>query len=620
MKYNLLTGLSVLAMIACNNPTAEKKAPATSEAAVKDTHTQSNADSIILKHLDLDIRVNMDQQQLSGHATWAIDNPHQLPVLQLDTYDLTIDSTTVDGKLAPHTLDSPVTYLGSRLNIPISANSKAVTIWYKTGKNATALQWLQPQQTLGKKHPFLYTQSESVYARTWIPCGDGPGIRYTYNARVTAPKGLLALMSAENPQQVNDSSIYHFKMDLPIPAYLMALAVGDITFRKIDDRTGVYAEPAMIDKARYEFEEVGKMVHTAENLYGPYRWGRYDVLVLPPGFPIGGMENPRLTFCTPTILAGDRSLTSLIAHELAHSWSGNLVTNATWSDFWLNEGFTDYFERRIMEAMMGKSYSDMLWELGYQDLVAEVAAIGKDSKDTWLKLNLEGRSADDSFTSIAYEKGAHFLKLIETVVGREKFDSFLKTYFDTHAFKTMHTTQFLEYLDTNLIKGDTSLSNKIDIQAWVYGPGIPANCPRAGQERFQKVDEARAQFLKATPPAQLATQSWSTQEWLHFLRKMPQPLSLEQMQQLDGAFHFTQTGNSEIADQWFVMAIAVNYKAAYPAMEQFLRYVGRGKFLQPLYGEMMKTPANQQMAKALYAKYHENYHPIAQEALKKILK
>lgn len=620
MKYNLLTGLSVLAMMACNNPTAEKKASATTDTAVKDTHTQSNADSILLKHLDLDIQVNMDQQQISGHATWAIDNPHQLPVLRLDTYELSIDSTTVDGKLVPHTLDAPVTYLGSRLNIPVSANSKTVTIWYKTGKNATALQWLQPQQTLGKKHPFLYTQSESVYARTWIPCGDGPGIRYTYSARVTAPKGLLALMSAENPQAVNDSSIYHFKMELPIPAYLMALAVGDITFRKIDERTGVYAEPAMIDKARYEFEEVGKMVHTAENLYGPYRWGRYDVLVLPPGFPIGGMENPRLTFCTPTIIAGDRSLTSLIAHELAHSWSGNLVTNATWSDFWLNEGFTDYFERRIMEAMMGKSYSDMLWELGYQDLVAEVAAIGKDSKDTWLKLNLEGRSADDSFTSIAYEKGAHFLKLIETVVGREKFDHFLKTYFDTYAFKTMNTAQFLKYLDANLIKGDTALSNKIDIQAWVYGPGIPANCPRVDQERFQKVDEARAQFLKATPPAQLATQNWSTQEWLHFLRKMPQPLSLEQMQQLDGAFHFTKTGNSEIADQWFVMAIAANYKAAYPAMEQFLRYVGRGKFLQPLYGEMMKTPANQEMAKALYAKYHQNYHPIAQEALKKILK
>jgi leukotriene-A4 hydrolase len=616
----MLTWLSFLTVMACNNPATEKKATPIAEVAVKDTHTQSNADSITLKHLDLDIAVNMDQQQISGSATWTIDNPYKLSTLKLDTYDLTIDSTTVDGKLAPHSLDTAVKFLGSRLNIPVDPNSKQVTIWYKTGKNATALQWLQPQQTLGKKHPFLYTQSESIYARTWIPCADGPGIRYTYNARVKAPKGLLALMSAENPQQVNDSSIYHFKMDLPIPAYLMALAVGDITFRKIDDRTGVYAEPAMIEKARYEFEDVGKMVHTAENLYGPYRWGRYDVLVLPPGFPIGGMENPRLTFCTPTIIAGDRSLTSLIAHELAHSWSGNLVTNATWGDFWLNEGFTDYFERRIMEAMMGKSYSDMLWELGYQDLVAEVDAIGKDSKDTWLKLNLEGRNADDSFTSIAYEKGAHFLKLIENVVGREKFDVFLRNYFDTYAFKTMNTAEFLQYLNANLIKGDTAIANKIDIQAWVYGPGIPANCPRAGQERFQKVDEARAQFLKGTPASQLATKNWSTQEWLQFLRKMPQPLPLEQMKQLDDAFHFTKTGNSEIADQWFVMAIAANYKPAYPAMEQFLSYVGRGKFLQPLYSEMMKTDANKQLAKTLYEKYHQNYHPIAQEGLRKILK
>src|SRR6185437_10119480 len=320
-----------------------------------------------------------------------------------------------------HTLDSPIQFLGSRLNIPINDNSLNVTVFYKTGKNATALQWLNPQQTHDKTHPFLYTQSESIFARTWVPCPDGPGIRFTYTARVTVPKGLMALMSAENTQQVSDSGIYHFKMDNPIPAYLMALAVGDVAFRSIDNRTGVYAEPGMVDKVRWEFEDVGKMVSTAEKLYGPYRWGRYDVLVLPPGFPIGGMENPRLTFATPTVIAGDRSLVSLVAHELAHSWSGNLVTNATWDDFWLNEGFTDYFERRIMEALKGNDYSDMLWDLGYQDLVDNVNELGPTSKDTWLKLDLKGRDPDDGLTDIPYEKGSHFLKLIENSVGRDRF-------------------------------------------------------------------------------------------------------------------------------------------------------------------------------------------------------
>ena len=524
----------------------------------------------------------------------------------------------MDGAKVEHTLDAFVEHLGSRLNIPISENSGNVTIYYKTGEKATALQWLTPQQTLGKKHPFLYTQSESIYARSWIPCADGPGIRYTYNARVKVPGELMALMSAENPQQKNDSGIYRFKMEIPVPAYLMALAVGDISFKAIDERTGVYAEPNMLDRVHNEFAETGKMVHAAEQLYGPYRWGRYDVLVLPPGFPIGGMENPRLTFCTPTVIAGDRSLVNLIAHELAHSWSGNLVTNATWNDFWLNEGFTVYFERRISEAMNGKSYVDMLWELGYQDLEKEVADLGADSKDTWLKLDLTGRDPDDGLTDIAYEKGALLLRLIEENVGREKFDAFLKKYFDEHAFKTIHTEQFLAYLRSNLLNNDKALEEKINIKAWVYGPGIPANCPRADHERFDKVNAEREKFLKAGDAAALDTKGWTTHEWLHFLRKMPKPLTKEQMAALDKTYHFTQSGNSEIANLWFVMAVAASYEGAYPEMEKFLSSVGRSKFLEPLYEEMMST-GKQDMAKHIYEKYKMNYHPLAQSTLDKLI-
>jgi epoxyqueuosine reductase len=356
-----------------------------------DEHTLSNADSVQVKHLHLDIGVDMDRKQISGSATWTIANDHGKKELVLDTYELTIDSAVVDGVKVEYKLDGMITYLGRALHVPIAAGSKSVVIYYKTGPGAKALQWLSPQQTHDKKFPFLYTQSEAIYARSWIPCPDGPGIRFTYSARVKVPKGLLALMSAENSDVVNDSGIYRFRMQQPIPAYLMALAVGDLEFRGIDDRTGVYAEKGMIDKARWEFENVGRMVGTAEQLYGPYRWGRYDVLVCPPGFPIGGMENPRLTFCTPSIIAGDRSLVSLIAHELAHSWSGNLVTNATWNDFWLNEGFTNYFERRIMEQMMGESYSDMLWELGYQDLESTVTHFGPKSRETWLKKGYQGK-------------------------------------------------------------------------------------------------------------------------------------------------------------------------------------------------------------------------------------
>ncbi len=610
--------LSVLSSCGNDNNTTKEIPSSNDTTVVRDLHTQSNADEVTMKHLDLDINVDLTGKQISGNATWQIENKGKIKTLKLDTYDLTIDSVKVDGNKVEYKLDAFVEHLGSALNIPISENSTNVIIYYKSGAKATALQWLTPQQTLGKKHPFLYTQSESIYARSWIPCADGPGIRYTYNARVTVPKGLMALMSAENPQRLSDSGIYHFKMEIPVPAYLMALAVGDVSFKAIDERTGVYAEPNMLEKVHYEFAETGKMVHAAEQLYGPYRWGRYDILVLPPGFPIGGMENPRLTFCTPTVIAGDRSLVNLIAHELAHSWSGNLVTNATWNDFWLNEGFTVYFERRISESLNGKDYVDMLWELGYQDLEKAVEDIGADNKDTWLHIDLKDRDPDDGLTDIAYEKGALLLRLIEENVGREKFDVFLKKYFDEHAFKTIHTEQFLSYLRNNLLNNDKALEEKINIKAWVYGPGIPSNAPRADHVLFDKVNAERDKFLKGAAASSLTTSIWTTHEWLHFLRKMPKPLTKEQMADLDKENKFTQSGNSEIADLWFIMSVATGYDVAYPAMEKFLSSVGRRKFLEPLYKEMM-TSGKQDMAKTIYAKYKMNYHPLAQGTLDKLI-
>lgn len=621
MKYIVPALIGCVLLASCN----DQAKPGTQDNHSKDTvvagdvHTLSNADSVLMKHLDLDIAVSFDQKKISGKAVWTIENKAKANTLKLDTYGLQIDSVFVGGQKVATSFGPEVAHLGRALQVPVQPDSRQVDIYYHTADSAVALQWLTPAQTLGKKKPFLYTQSESVYARSWIPCADGPGIRFTYNARVTVPKGLMALMSAENPQQLSDSGVYNFKMDIPIPAYLMALAVGDITFRAVDDRTGVYTEPAMIDKARYELADMGKMVYTAEKLYGPYRWKRYDVLVLPPGFPIGGMENPKLTFCTPTIIAGDRSLVNLIAHELAHNWSGNLVTNRTWNDIWMNEGFTVYFERRISEAMNGKSYVDMLWELGYQDLEKAVAEIGKDSKDTWLKLHLEGRDPDEGLSDIAYEKGALFLWLIEKNVGRERFDAFLKKYFDEHAFKTITTEEFLAYLEANLIKGDKALEEKLHINEWVYGPGIPTSALRADGERFKNVDAARTQFLQGMNPAKLSTANWTTHEWLHFLRKMPDSLSAAQMANLDAAFHFTSTGNSEIADLWYIRAVDAKYTVAYAAMDKFLSSVGRQKFLLPLYGEMMEKGAVER-AKQTYAKYRMNYHPLTQVKLDKVVK
>ncbi len=586
----------------------------------KDWHTLSNADSVRVKHLNLDISVDFTLKKIKGSAHWDFENLHQGKSIVFDTKDLTIDSVILDdGSKASFTLGKDDPILGSALRISITPANKALTIYYQTGAHPIALQWLEPSQTFGKKEPFLYTQSESIYARSWIPCQDGPGIRYTYDAKVKVPTGLMALMSAENPQQKSADGVYSFKMDKPIPAYLMALAVGDIAFAPVDVRTGVYAEPAILGKARKELEDLGALVHTAEQLYGPYRWGRYDVLVLPSGFPIGGMENPKLTFSTPTILAGDKSLVNLIAHELAHNWSGNLVTNATWNDFWLNEGFTVYFERRITEAMHDKDYVDMLWEIGYQDMNTAITDLGAQSPDTRLKLDLKGRDPDIGLTDIAYEKGAAFLQLLEKTVGREKMDKFLRGYFDSHAFQTINTEQFIAYLKENLLKQNPEWEKAINIDAWVYSPGIPANCPRAGNTRFKKAEEQSAAFMNGTPAADLQTKGWSTYEWMHFLRHLPADLSIEKMKDLDHAYHFTQTGNSEIADLWFLLSIKTKYEPAYPAMKQFLYVTGRQKFLEPLYKAMMATPEGTAMAKEIYAKARPNYHPLAQKTIDEML-
>ncbi len=631
MKKRILGTALVLAIMAMgcqskSNKQVKKSAEtATDSAAIaqsfKDWHTQANPHQVHPDHLSLAIAVDFDKHQISGSATWDLSPEKGAEFAVFDTYKLTIDSVQYgDGSAAKYSLGKMDSILGQALKIAITPQTKQVKIFYKTSPSATALQWMAPSQTFGKEDPYLYTQGETIYTRTWVPSPDSPGFRFTYDATVKVPKGLMALMSAENPQQLSADGVYHFKMEQKIPAYLMALAVGNIAFKAVDERTGVYAEPAILDKAAAELEDIDKMVDVAESLYGNYRWGRYDVLILPSGFPIGGMENPRLTFATPTILAGDKSLVNLIAHELAHSWSGNLVTNATWNDFWLNEGFTVYFENRIMEAMNGKDYAAMLWDLSEHTLHSEMELLGKDSRHTWLIEDLKGKDPAEGFTSIPYEKGAALLLKIEQTVGREKWDEFVTTYFNSHAFETMTTVKFLDYLNTHLLDGHPDWKKAINIDQWVYAPGIPANFPEVPNPRFEKVDAQVAAYTSGTNPADLQTEGWTTYEWLRFLHELPQDLTAEQMKALDAAYHFTDTGNSEIADVWYLCALQTKYTPAYANMKKFLYVTGREKFLQPLYREMIKTPEGQQMADAIYKIARPNYHPLTQKTIDNLLK
>lgn len=594
-------------------------------ASATDPHSFSRPAEIAVRHLDLDLTVDFAARRLAGSATLTLE--HRDPAattLRLDTRDLEIGAVHLDGASGPaaFTLAPAVPIFGQELSIPVAPKTKSVRIDYRTRPEAAALQWLMPEQTAGGRQPFLFTQSQAILARTWVPCQDSPGVRMTYSATIHAPQGLLALMSAANPVAKSADGTYRFAMTHPIPSYLLALAVGDLEFRSLGMRSGVYAEPAMAAKAAWELADTEKMIAAAEKLYGPYRWERYDILVLPPSFPFGGMENPRLTFATPTILAGDRSLVSLVAHELAHSWSGNLVTNATWNDFWLTEGFTNYFESRIMEAVYGRDYSEMQAQLSKRELEGFIAEVGATNRDTWLSLDLAGRDPDDAPGAIVYDKGYFFLRHLEETVGRARWDPFLNEYFSAHAFQSMTTAGFVAELQAKLLAADPATAAKADIQAWIYGPGLPPGIAEPTSPAFGKVDAELARLAKGAAPKELATAGWVTQQWQQFLRNLPPiptPVDAARLAELDAAFHFTDSGNAEILADWFQRAIAVGYRPAYPALERFLVTVGRRKFIGPLYAALAKTPDGLAFAREVYVKARPGYHPLAQAAIDGIL-
>lgn len=581
-----------------------------------DIHSSARPNEAVIKHLSLAIEVDFVNKAIIGKATYTIENKKKVNQIILDCNNLIIEKITLDKKEleTEFNLGMPQPQLGQALAITINATTEYITIYYKTGLNAAALLWLDPQQTSSKTHPFLFTQSEAILCRTWIPIQDSPGIRITYDAIVKVPPYLLALMSANNPQQKNQNGIYQFMMDKPIPAYLLALAVGDLSFKTLGARTGVYAEPNQLEKAAYEFADMEHMLTNAEKLYGEYAWGRYDVIVLPPSFPFGGMENPKLTFATPTILAGDRSLVSLIAHELAHSWSGNLVTNATWNDFWLNEGFTVYFERRIMEALEGKEYSQMLEVLGYHDLIAAINELKPEF--TKLKMNLQGYDPDDGLSRVPYEKGYFLLRFIEENVGRVQFDIFLKNYFQQFAFQSMTTDQFYELLQTNLIQ-DASILDEIKI--WLYEPGIPKSLIMSSSQRFEGVKKALQQWELGCRAEELNSKQWSSHEWEYFIRHLPSKLSHKQMASLDKAFSFTLSNNIEIKTAWLTHIIKNNYSPSFPELAAFLKQIGRRFHVLSLYKEMVKTKEGKERAKQIYQIARPGYHAVTQFSVDKAL-
>ena len=624
-SHAILSLATMLAVAACQRaeappPAAAKKAaamPAAAQTAIVDDHSYSQPDKVRTTDLALDLALDFDKKEIAGTATYTLDwKDKSATQLVLDTRDLTIEKAEAldaNGQATPLAFklaDRADPILGTKLTIDAPTRPAKVRVTYRTSPDASGLQWLEPSMTEGKKQPFMFGQSQQIHARSWVPLQDTPQIRFTYSAHVTAPKDAMVLMSADNdPNAVRDGD-YTFRMPQKIPSYLLAIAAGDLVFKPISARSGVWAEPAMVDKAEHEFEDTEKMIQTAEKLYGPYRWDRYDLLVLPPSFPYGGMENPRLTFATPTVIVGDKSLVSLVAHELAHSWSGNLVTFAVDRNAWLNEGITTYVQGRITEALYGQDMADMEQVIDRDELKKEFATLDPKLQALSLKPG-ELQDPDDAASDTVYTKGAWFMQWLEQKFGREVFDPWLRGYFDHFAFQSITTEQFRDYLQKNLVDKHPGTVTMAQVDAWLYGPGIPGDAPQVQSRKFSVVDAARIAWSgSGTLPAPQVTDAWGTQEWVHFIEGLGDTLKPEQLKQLDDKFHFTGTPNGEIAQRWYPLTVRSGYTQARPAIAAFLERIGRRKLIMPTYEELVKTPDGLAFAKEVFAKAKPGYHPI----------
>ncbi|MEO1034164.1 MAG: M1 family metallopeptidase [Pseudomonadota bacterium] len=582
-----------------------------------DVHSYANIADYRQQRLHLDLAVDFEQSILTGFAEIEFERlSAERSALVLDTRSLVIRSVEyAKGKRwerLPFELGAADPILGRPLTIDVPARAPRqfrLRINYESRPEASGLQWLSPRQTAGGELPFLFSQSQAIHARSWVPLQDTPAVRFPFTAEVRTPPGIRAVMGAGSAEVDRESGRYTFDMPQPIPSYLLAIAAGDLEFRAIGERTGVFAEPSVLASAAHEFADTERMLEVSEQLFGPYRWGRYDLLILPPSFPFGGMENPRLSFITPTVLAGDRSLVALIAHELAHSWSGNLVTNSSWRDLWLNEGFTVFLEARIMEAVYGERRRRMEERLGYEDLIANFATLAPEMQH--LAVDLTGEDPDLVFSQVPYEKGRLMLVWLDRAFGRDTMNRFLTDYFDHFAFRSIATEDFLAYVDEHLLAKYPGRVSRSELERWIFTPGLPDLAVLPSADVFTRIDDARAGFLAGSLAAEsIDTADWSTQDWLYFLNNLPEQLSAAQLAELDAAFELTTAGNNEIAHSWLKMAIRNDYRPAWPRLEEYLLTIGRNKLVRPLYTELMRTEAGAEFARDVFLRAKPGYHPL----------
>lgn len=630
--------IAVFALVACS-PKDEPAVEMTQQPAVEaevvaveqpsfdlhhDYFSFANTDQFVTEHLVLDLSVDFDSQELRGSAVLSMQrlDPEATEIV-LDTRDLHIENVIVNDVESEYEYSTKDAVLGQALTISIPSaqlqdQEFEVEIHYTTDPTATALQWLPPELTAGGELPFMFSQSQSIHARSWVPLQDSPAVRMTYEATIHTPDNVLAVMSANNDPETPRNGEYHFSMPQAIPSYLLAIAVGDIYFAPIGEQTGIYAEPEVLDAAVYEFGNTQNMLEAAAKMYGPYQWGRYDLLILPPSFPFGGMENPRLSFITPSVLAGDRSLVSLIAHELAHSWSGNLVTNQTWRDIWLNEGITSYVTSRLMEVLYSKDRADEERVLAYREMQNSMLTVKPAMQALAPIKKLD--NPDESQGSMHYDKGELFMQHLENVYGREAFDPFLAGYFKHFEFESISTEQFLDYLDENLLMKYPGKYTRAQAEQWTYEPAVPADSPMPQSDTLDRAGKmAKSWSIGELAVENIPLQDFSPQATVYFINSLPAELSNEQLGELDSSFALSQSPNAEIARAWFIQVATRRYEPAYDDMRAHLNRYGRTKLVRPVYVALASNGQDSALGREIFESASKKYHPLTNRAIESSL-
>ncbi|KAI8604549.1 peptidase family M1-domain-containing protein [Dissophora ornata] len=605
-----------------------------------DPTSQSNLDEVKTNHIHLALIVDFGAKTLTGSAELEVEAiADSVSNVVLDTSYIDIRSASAAGQALTFNLESCHEKYGSALTIhlpkPLAKGEKTkISVEYATTQDCTACQWLEPSQTAGKKHPYLFTQCQAIHARSLLPCQDSPSIKLTYSADITTP--LRAVMSAvpkgEVKHENGSMTTFKFEQRQRIPSYLIALAVGNLEGREIGPRSTVWTEPEVMEAAAWEFVDTENFIRTGEELLTPYDWGRYDLLVLPASFPYGGMENPCLTFVTPSLLAGDRSLVDVVAHEIAHSWMGNLVTTENWEHFWLNEGFTVFVERKILGRMKGKEHSDFSAILGHKALQESVDLYGKEHPFTALRPCLREEDPDDAFSRVPYEKGFNLLYYLEKHLGgAEVFEPYLRAHVQQFAGRSINTDDWKAFLYSFMEKTfgqeKVDLLNKVDWEAWLAGTGMPPvdnkfddtlakACTCLCQKWNVSRHEAHPAGFSTTDIAEFS----STQSVV-FLEKVSElePLPHGHLDLMDELYQLTNVRNSEIRLRWQLLCLKADYEKIYPEVVAFASSMGRMKMCRPLLRSLYKAKDGADLARETFVKHKSFYHPIAAAMIAKDL-